>query len=242
MLLRCLLQGAPVALLLKYKENSCSAALCAPAGPTRSCPALVNSTTVPLRSRSPASSSHCHVSQQNPSTARSCLQDSARCSSPDRAVLSNTAVCTSDSTRNQPACSSGASDAAQPTHRTDDFGSSTSNGNVERVSNEADLLEALFDRWHAWPPSANLPKPPPPTIKPHELQNNAQAPGPKPLGQRKTKETGCDGCAAACATVCEAVCQATAMIAVVLQHLPDMRSCEGVGAGQAVADPAAGAP
>eukprot|EP00892_Ulva_mutabilis_P004608 jgi/Ulvmu1/2519/UM138_0024.1 len=237
MLLRCLLQGVPVALLLKSKEGLYIASLFAPPGSSRRSPALVNSTTVPLAARSRTPSPLLHVATDStPSTVVARLHGGTGAGNIRReeAASSGARQRTGSPSASAPTCSI---DAREEEVRAGAASSgAATQGHSQHSETPADLL-ALFDHWQ-------LPCMPPVRMpaKSKPCHPGKRAEAGVAASTRGTADRAQSGSAPAGPSSLSdgAVCEATAMIAIVLQHLPDMRPPAVVAPPQPGVPPATG--
>lgn len=219
MLLRCQLRGVPIALLLKYKEDSCCVSLCSNVGCRRR-PALVQSTTVPLHPRSSprnrrTSLRHAHTDRL-PCDAVDSVSGTARSCSiarPAVAEAPSTLATVQDATTKRSTAT-----AATFLHAAGVPGDDQGPGSavVSQQRDAAAEILALFDHWQlpCMPPrlatTPTRPAPLPQTAG-SSKEGNAAASGRRSGTAVRSREGEAERSSAAC--------EAVAMLAAVLQHL-----------------------
>ena len=228
MLLRCLLEGVPVALLLKYKEDSCCVALCSP-GARRS-PALIHSARVPLSPRGRTVSRHAAPALEHSNSAEGSAGGSRTCGvsrQPLTCAQSSSGVFQQSINKCSAGTAAACDEAAPATSAADGSGMPAM---PEPRPTEADVLQALFDRLPCMPPQlANLPAKPAASSQRHVPHQQDSL---KVTGQTSVKQgnsTGGDG--ELSDRTATAACEAVAMLAAVLQHLRKASPSAGMSGG-----------
>lgn len=227
MLLRCLLEGVPVALLLKYKEDSCCVALCSP-GARRS-PALIHSARVPLSPRSRPKSRHAAPALEHSDPAEGSSGSNRSCGVSRQAL-----TCAQSSSgifqQSINKCSAGAAacnEAAPATTAADGSGKPAM---PEPRPTEADVLQALFDRLPCMPPQlANLPATPAASSQQSSVRQQDSLKATRHTSVKQGNSAGGDG--EISDRTATAACEAVAMLAAVLQHLRKASPSAGLSGG-----------